>query len=320
VDIITYKEKLSLINIAFGEGIVSRDGNNVSVQCPKCQKSAKHSNKKKLSISLETGVYHCWVCESKGKNIAYLAKFICIHKVTLDGLCKAFGSIGENKEDLKEEIIALPSDFKLLCTDNSRISNMAKNYLLSRGLTFEDIVKYKVGTSNEYKFINRVIFPSFDKDLNLNFFLARTYDKNQKITYRNCKFSKKEIVFNENFINWNKPMVLVEGVFDAIKAKSNVCCMLGSWIDDGYLLFQKIVKNKTPIILAPDPDARHKAQKIAKNLTSYCIDVKITNNLDKDLGEMSFLEAESYINNAKPFDNTSRIRYLIGDIKSGSIY
>ena len=72
MDIVTYKEKLNLITGIFGDGVVSRDGNNISVQCPICKKSTKQSNKKKLSISLETGVYHCWVCETKGKNTRLL--------------------------------------------------------------------------------------------------------------------------------------------------------------------------------------------------------------------------------------------------------
>ena len=74
---------------------------------------------------------------------------------------------------------------------------MAKNYLASRGVTNEDIIRYKIGTSNKYEYVNSIIFPSFDKNLNLNFFLSRSYDKNKKIPYKNCKSNKKDIVFNE---------------------------------------------------------------------------------------------------------------------------
>jgi orotidine-5'-phosphate decarboxylase len=96
--------------------------------------------------------------------------------------------------------------------------------------------------------------------------------------------------------------------------------MLGSWIDETHLLFNKIVINKTPVILALDPDAKEKEQKIAQKLSEYCVDVKIASNKLKDFGDMTHEEAQSFINSAKHFDVTDRIRYLIGGIKSGSVY
>jgi len=315
--IVTEKDKLELITSAFGEGTVSKDSKNVSVVCPECG-NLKSARKRKLSICLETGMYHCWVCETKGKNVAYLAKKSGAFKNVISGLSEAFGNLTQEVEE--EEKILLPEDFTLLCLSNSRSARIAKSYLYARGLTDADIVKYKAGISNEYEFTNRIIFPSFDSDLNLNFFLSRTYDKNQKIAYRNCVASKKDIIFNENLIDWSKELVLVEGVFDAVKIKGNVACMLGSWIDENYLLFKKIILNKTPVVLALDPDARGKGMKIAKKLSEYCIDVRITNHEESDFGDMTIAEAQNFINCAKHFDVTNRIGYLISEIKSGSIY
>ena len=263
--VITDKEKISLIESAFGQCTLSSSGKNVSTCCPECGKT-KSLNKRKLSISLETGIYHCWVCEIKGKNIAYLAKKFRAYDNVLEGLYQCFGKINIKNIEEKEEIVTLPKDYKLLCIDDSRQSKIAKNYLFKRGLDYSDIVKYKVGISNNNDFNNRIIFPSFNSDLSLNFYIARSYDKNTKRAYRNSKFSKKEIIFNENMINWSKRIILVEGVFDAIKAGDNAVCMLGSWIDESHKLFKEIVKNNTPVILALDPDAREKAQKIAKKL------------------------------------------------------
>ena len=319
--VITNNEKIKYLNSIFGDEILSRSGKNISVVCPACKKSESSLKKKKLSICLETGIYHCWVCETKGKNIVYLAKEFCSFKSAIDNLRKVFGDIKTKKTDIEDhDSVFLPEDFRLLCLNNGKSALAAKNYLKRRGVNSDTIVKYKIGTSNIYPYGNRIIFPSFDVNLQLNYFLARTYDKKEKITYKNCKNSKKNIIFNENLIDWKEPLVIVEGVFDAMKVEQNVTCMLGSWMDESFLLFQKIVKNKTPIILAPDPDAREKAQKIAKNLMSYCIDVKMTSNLDSDFGDMKEQEVENYLNNARRFDNTDRIRYLIGDIKSGSIY
>ena len=317
--IVTEKDKIDLVTSAFGEGILSKDSKNISVVCPECG-SHKSLRKRKLSICLDTGLYHCWVCELKGKNIAYLAKKIGAFKNVIEGLSAAFGNLSSEGTIEEEEVFSLPDDFSLLSLRSCRTSKIAKSYLYSRGFSDQDILKYKAGISNEFEFTNRIIFPSFDEELNLNFFLSRSYDKSQKIPYRNCIKSKKEIIFNENLVDWSQELVLVEGVFDAVKVKKNVACMLGSWIDENHLLFRKIITNKTPVVLALDPDARGKAMKIAQKLSEYCVNVRMTSHDDTDFGDMTPLQVENYINSAKHFDVTNRIGYLINEIKSGSIY
>ena len=138
--------------------------------------------------------------------------------------------------------------------------------------------------------------------------------------YRNCDASKKEIVFNEHLIDWSQPVVLVEGIFDAVKTGKNSVPILGSWIDKNYLLFKRIIENKSSVILGLDPDAKEKEIKIAKNLFSHGVDVKIIKNQKSDFGDMTACEVKNLIHDAKRFDNMERMRYLIGGIKSGSMY
>ena len=61
MNVITEKEKIDAIRSAFGDGSVSKDGKNISVSCPDCGRT-KSMKKRKLSICLDTGMYHCWVC------------------------------------------------------------------------------------------------------------------------------------------------------------------------------------------------------------------------------------------------------------------
>jgi hypothetical protein len=131
---------------------------------------------------------------------------------------------------------------------------------------------------------------------------------------------RSDIIFNEYLIKWDKPVILVEGVFDAIKAGNNAIPMLGSWIDEGHFLFKKIVNEKTPVTLGLDPDAIEKTMKIAKNLTSFGVDVKICEHIVSDFGDMTKEEAKYYIENAKKYDISDRITYLIKNISSGSIF
>jgi DNA primase len=318
--IVTIKEKLDIIKSAFGEGASSSDGKNISVQCPVCIRSSKVKKKKKLSICLETGMFHCWVCESKGRNITSFARKNGIKNDALDKLRNVFGSASEKEEECEFKL-ALPDDFRLLSLSRSGAAKMLKKYLRQRGLSDDDIFMYKAGFSNEFGFKDKIIFPSFDEELNLNYFLARVSHDKTVYKYKNCEISKKEVIFNENMIDWNTNVFLVEGVFDAIKIGKNAIPILGSWIDENYLVFRKIIKENTPVTICLDLDAREKQIKIAKKLYEYGIDIKTVDlPVDIDLGGMSKQDVTNLLKCAKPFDNTQRMRYLINGISSGSVY
>ena len=321
MSIITLKQKRTVITSVFGEGMVSSNGKDIAVYCPICKKSPKAKKKKKLSICIETGVYHCWVCEAKGKSLYRFVRSNFPNFKDLEKVGDYFGGKRQQEEEIVKKTLALPQDFKLIATSESITASYMKDYLVSRGMCKEDFYTYKAGYSFEAGFENRVIFPSFDKDLNLNFYVTRTCDDFIKFgKYRNCDSSKKDIVFNENLINWNETVIIVEGIFDAVRSGKNSIPILGSWIDKNYLVFRRIVENKTPVLLALDPDVSHKELKIAESLYEYGIEVRILQNKEKDLGDMTSLEFKNLVSCAKRFDNMERMRYLISGIKSGSMY
>ena len=320
MNIVTLKQKKDLLVSVFGEGVTSGDGKDLAVYCPVCRKSPKTKKKRKLSISIETGVYHCWVCEAKGKSLSWFVKKNVPEFKELDRVREFFGGEKAPDEDEKK-IVHLPADFKMVALSNSHVANFIRDYLFDRGMQEEDLYRFKAGYSFEYGFENRVIFPSLDINLDLNFYVTRTVDEEVKFAkYKNCDASKKDIIFNEHAIDWSKPVVLVEGIFDAVKAGKQSIPILGSWVDMSYAVFRKIVENKTPVILGFDPDVKHKEIKVAKLFYQNGIDVKIISNLDKDLGDYNRTEVKNLILDAKPFDNMERMRYLISGIKSGSMY
>ena len=320
MNIVTLKQKKELIISAFGEGVMSGDGKDIAVFCPVCRKSPKAKKKRKLSVAIETGIYHCWVCESKGKSLTWFIKKNIPNFKEIDKVREYFG--GEKSEEEESTVVvSLPEDFKLVAISNTPTANFIKEYLYHRGMNEKDLYRFKAGYSFEYGFENRVIFPSLDENLDINFFVTRTVD--DEITfakYKNCDASKKDIIFNDHQINWKKPVILVEGIFDSVIAGENSIPILGSWIDMSYAVFRKIVQNKTPVVLGLDPDVKNKEMKIAKSLFQNGIDVKLIENNELDLGDMTKENAKNLILNAKPFDNMERMRYLISGIKSGSMY
>ena len=321
--IITIKDKIEVIEKYFGKGNISGNEKNISVSCPNCRNNSKNSsNKKKLAISLETGIYHCWVCEIKGRNIGIPAKrYLNVSKNEMIEIIQTFDIKDKKDEEEEKVFINLPQDYELLINNDTRYGRIAKKYLQSRGLHVSDLIKYKIGLSSQNEFINRVIIPSHDDNLKLNFYLSRTVTDDSFLKYKNCLIKRKDIIFNEHLIDWESPLTIVEGVFDAIKVEGNVVPMLGSWMDENYYLFQKIVMNQTPVILALDPDAKDKEAKIANSLIEYGIDAyTVDQNYEKDFGDMSKDEAKEIISNIKKYEKTDRMIYLIQSIKSGSIF
>ena len=64
---------------------------------------------------------------------------------------------------------------------------------------------------------NEIIFDNTPKNIIEIGFIKRIFP-NSRFKYKNPPMSKDTVVF-ELFINWNEPIVLVEGSFDAIAVR-----------------------------------------------------------------------------------------------------
>ena len=87
-------------------------------------------------------------------------------------------------------------------------------------------------------------------------------------------------------IDWDEPIVLVEGVFDAIAAGENAIPILGSTLREQSRLFQAIAIHDTPVYMALDHDAEKKAEWIIKSLLKYDLEVFKVPIDEADVGEM----------------------------------
>lgn len=318
-------KKVSVLKAAFGILEISRDGDDVSVKCPKCAKPG--SSKKKLVINLEKGMYHCWVCGIKGRNVVRVVRMAspstADHPIfkKWSKTSKAGGEEGF-EDDIVEKLI-IPKGFKLL-GDSFEAKDpdikAAIKYCRSRGLSDREIWHHRLGTCTTSNFRRRVIVPSFSGEGALNYFSGRSIDPENKFKYLNAKVSKKDIIFNELNIDWNEELVLVEGPFDLMKVRSNVGCLLGSHLPTDSLLFKRIVKMQTPVLLSLDDDAIQKMHKIAKELTSYGVRVRyVTLPPNKDVGDMEMGEFEDVSKNARSWHSNHRLFSKIGEIRSGSL-
>jgi len=282
------EEKLDVLKGFLNLSYISRD--ECLFYCPYCE----HHNPK-MSVNLDKNVYKCWVCDTKGNNIWRLVRkfgdssdkrkwrsFEDQVDITDSVYEKIFGTPKE-----EEETIELPPEFVSLTNRNLLVGGKrAKKYLLNRGLTDRDIARWKIGycATGEYK--SRVIFPSFNKDGKLNYFVGRSHSDDW-MKYKNPMVSK-DIIFNELNVDWKERVCLVEGIFDAVKAGTNSIPLLGSTLNERSKLFQKIIENDTIVYLALDPDADKKSMEMIKAFLSHGIEVhKVNVSGYEDVGSMS---------------------------------
>jgi len=294
---------VNLIESVFGKGRLSKN-NNFDVRCPICNTS--DPQKKKLSILLPSCMCHCWACGWKARSLApLLRKYGTQEHINLYRELTGQG-IGSNliTTDVdRVKKIELPKDFTLLPLANQNDPDVkaAWRYLFGRGLTLRDAWYYKIGISAESKWKRRVIMPSFDKVGNLNYFTARSIDKNRKPKYDNPDIDKNPIIFNEINIDWNKRINLVEGPFDLVKCPDNTTSLLGSDLDERHELFNMILLHGTSVALSLDGDMwEKKMPKIVKKLEEYNIDVVVVDVRPwGDPGAMSRAEFDIALSEAK---------------------
>tara|TARA_B100000683_G_scaffold277385_1_gene335597 strand:+ start:2026 stop:2949 length:924 start_codon:yes stop_codon:yes gene_type:complete len=263
-----------------------RARDNYAFHCPFC-----NHRKPKLEINMHTNEegknpWECWVCQTKGRTIRSLLYQLKTPKDQASEILK-YVPRGGTVEYKQLSIIELPKEFQLLynASTTSVVANLVKKYLYERGFTDNDFIKYGIGycTSGEYG--GRVIIPSYSESNSLNYFVARSYDGNY-FKYKNPEVSK-DVIFFENLINWNTPIILCEGVFDAIAIRRNAIPLLGKSITDS--LYKKLITSKvTDIYVALDTDARDKALTISEKLLNQGKRVFLVDLPDKDPSEMGF--------------------------------
>ena len=277
-----------------------RARDNHAFHCPFC-----NHRKPKLEINMATNeegknFWECWVCETKGQSIRSLLKQLGTPRDRAADILK-FLPKGTYVEYKGLSIVELPKEYQplYLASTESVIANMVRKYLYERGLTDNDFIKYSIGYATTGEFGGRVIIPSYSESGQLNFFVARTYDGNY-FKYKNPETSK-DIIFFENLINWNQPIILCEGVFDAIAIRRNAIPILGKNISDS--LYKKIIVGKVQdIYVALDTDARDKAIQIAEKFLNQGKRVFLINLSDKDPSEMGFRAFTELIQTAEELD------------------
>jgi len=286
-----------------------RARDNYAFHCPFC-----NHRKPKLEINLATNEqghnpWECWVCQTRGRTIRSLLKQLKTPRDIAQDILKYLPK-GSEVEYQQLSIVELPKEYQPLynASHTSVVANIVRKYLNDRGLTEIDYLKYSIGYCTTGEYGGRIIIPSFSESGQLNFFVARSYDGNY-FKYKNPEASK-DIIFFENLINWNAPIILCEGVFDAIAIRRNAVPLLGKSVSNE--LYKKILTSGVQeIYIALDIDAQDRAQEIAEKFLNQGKRVFLVELPDKDPSEMGFRAFTSHIQSAEEFNLNSLLRHKL---------
>ena len=236
---------------------VQKGGEEVLFFCPNC----KHY-KRKLNINTNSGYYHCWVCNFSGKSFSTLLKM-------------------------------LPDTFKPLYKSSADIEyKHALSYCFKRGLTSHEIVRYNIGYCLDGNFRNRVVVPSYDDNGNLNFYCGRDFYES-KMKYRLCE-STKDIIGFELYTDFNQPLTLVEGVFDAFAVKYNAVPLFGKNLSNKLKI--KLMSCRPPRVnVLLDNDALQSSLRICDFLLQNNIDTYLIRLEGKDPNEIGHKKTWQFI-------------------------
>ena len=283
-----------LLETILGRSKSARGGDEAVFTCPSC-----NHHKKKLTFNLLSQKFQCWVCNYKGHRAFQLLK-----KANAPGT--AFGALKEIdkqynfKSKVKQKIDAntlqFPQGVTPIISSSAILSKHALHYLDQRGITPQDVVKYDLHYCEQGPLRNMVVVPSYDADGFLNYYVGRSFDKNAYIKHKLAS-STKDIIGFEMYINWDLPVILCEGAFDAMAIKRNAIPLFGKKLSTS--LMTKIIKsNVEKIYLALDEDALKDAFNHAETFMSYGKRVYLIEMGDKDPSELGFKTFTKLLHNA----------------------
>ena len=212
-----------LLEQTLGANRTMRDGELV-FYCPFC-----HHHKQKFQVNLENQHWHCWVCDKGGRKLSVLLYKLNVDKSIIKELNRLLGDIKKLVVDNTSNVIVrLPHEFIPLYESSTSITrNHALAYCNKRNITKTDILRYNIGYCDSGVYANRLVIPSYDINGVLNYFVARDLFRNSTLKYKNPTIGRNICMF-ETLVSFKHPIVLVEGVMDAIAVRLNSCLLYTS--------------------------------------------------------------------------------------------
>lgn len=309
-------EVISILNRALKQSAKIRKGTDAVYFCPVC----KHY-KRKLEINTVTGKYHCWVCGLSGTSLKTLFKKLGLsgeylgqiykntetyRKLPQNDISAILEIFSERKVESTPQLI-LPKEYRSFYGDElTLVGRHALQYLKSRNINKYDVLRYNIGYCDGGQFHGRVLIPSYDASGQLNFYSTRSVFEDSKMKYVNS-FGSKDIIGFEMFVDYNQPITLVEGAFDAIAVRNNAIPLFGKTLSN-KLKSALICNTVRKVNIVLDNDALADSIRISEFLLKNDIETKLVKLDGKDPSEIGFEKTWELIEKTNIMDFESMFR------------
>jgi len=253
-------------------------GDEIWANCPMCG-----DVKRNLWINPKLGLYHCWVCEAKGR----------VEKLLDQAPSATF--IGSVQSPKKQTQIALPPEYTKL----DKYAGPPWTYFVSRRFSEKEAEMFGVGYCSRGSFYGRLIIPVWYEQKIVSF-VGRDYTGTATTKFKNPGgVLHRSYLYNQDCLNGDT-VVLTEGIFDSWRVgASSAVATFGTSLTVHQVLKLCKLPIKT-LYFCWDEDAIEKAYKISFFLTQFFNDVRVTElPKDKDPADLAREEVWEYIYRAK---------------------
>ena len=245
-------------------------------------------HKPKLQVNVQTGKWHCWVSNQGGHNLFQLLKQVGAPRELYKELSDTLGTTyyTSEKKDDKQVTLNLPKEAKPLWNGGDSVQKLhALKFIYERGLDMSDVIRYNLHYCLNGIYQNRIIIPSYDSNGQLNYFVGRDFYKGG-MKYKNPPVPKDIIGF-DLYVNWSEPIILCEGVFDAMAIKNNSIPLFGKTILPKH--YKKIVENRVShVTICLDDDAFKDSIEMASKFMDNGIEVNFVKLKGKDPSDLGY--------------------------------
>lgn len=245
-------------------------------------------------------------------------------------------SITDNVEVQEQELFmpTLPTNVRFFAyvvgTELEWEAKPFLEYLYSRGVTNEEIIKHGMGyvkhgtvdmpNGSQLTLRNHVLFITYDGLGNPMYWNTRaiesdSYIKSFNAPSRDHEYGKHNALFNFNVARNTDKVIINEGVFDALTCGESGIATFGSQITDTQVNLLKSALRTNPNIsyyVFLDRDAYDKGDKLAKKLAEATDKVYLVlNTTDEDANQLGKEKVQKLVENALPYNDANSIMYLL---------
>ena len=232
----------------------------IRMACPHCWKGADDNTLWFNTARKRGGCFRCDSRYSSEKEFLNLFKLVDSSIITME--------MPESTSAVKRSVCPLPEEII-----PAYMHRQARNYLLGRKLSVEDMKRFALLYCPTGFYGNRIVIPIFDRLGEYRMFTSRSILPDEKKKYITSKGgSTSRLLYNLHFIKQTNTVALVEGPFDAMHFFPYSVSLFGKEVSQAQIdLLRRC--NITRVYVLLDAEAHQKTpekyERTIKKLSKY---------------------------------------------------